>query len=304
MNFEMNSDQLREIYRDEKQIRVRFTEAGIGSDRYHLVRNKTKLRGTGLYIRERLTPYRQKIFNELMQFKRAQQISTVFTRDGVVFVVIGRGDRPRPVQTEVAMERLIRHLLESEPDSHQQIAAGSQQARDSGAAGMSRIRETPAPERPAAATGGATPRSVEQRAEPLSLAPGGDRRGSPPARGQHQQPTGGSGADGEGRVQSRSTPEIEASPAASLELVTVTGRPASLLHAGLAPSSGSAAGEPLAGRQRPSSGGDDEGDGGPTAVTKKAPAMRTNGRLPAAGNSTVRRRFQGDMRQFVTIHTP
>ena len=67
MNYEMDTAQLKEVYRDERQIRVRFTAVGSGSDRYHLVRNKTKLRGTGMYIRERLTPFRQKMFNELMR---------------------------------------------------------------------------------------------------------------------------------------------------------------------------------------------------------------------------------------------
>ena len=58
MGYEMDPAQLREVYRDERQIRVRFSDVGSGSDRYHLVRNKTKLRGTGLYTRERLTPFR------------------------------------------------------------------------------------------------------------------------------------------------------------------------------------------------------------------------------------------------------
>ena len=128
MNYDMDATQLKEVYRDEKQIRVRFTAVGSGSDRYHLVRNKTKLRGSGLYIRERLTPFRQRLFNELMQMKMAQHISTVLTRDGTVFVAVGRGERPRPVRTEAAMERLVRQLLKDQFSSHQHQQAVSRRA--------------------------------------------------------------------------------------------------------------------------------------------------------------------------------
>ena len=90
MDYEMDTRQLVAVYREEKRIRVRFNTVTAGSDRHFLVRNKTRLRGTGLYIRERLTPFRQRIFNDMLQVKRNKQISTVFTKEGTVFVVVGR----------------------------------------------------------------------------------------------------------------------------------------------------------------------------------------------------------------------
>ena len=112
MDYEMDTRQLVAVYREEKQIRVRFNTVTAGSDRHFLVRNKTRLRGTGLYIRERLTPFRQRIFNDMLQLKRNKQISTVFTKEGTVFVVVDRGDRPRPVRSDAAVERLVQLLTE------------------------------------------------------------------------------------------------------------------------------------------------------------------------------------------------
>ena len=113
MDFNMDLQQIAELHREERQIRVRFSTVGAGSDRYLLIRNRTRLRGTGLYIRERLTPMRQRIYSELMQLKWSNKISTVFTKDGTVFVVVGQRDRPRPVRSDVALERLSRQLADS-----------------------------------------------------------------------------------------------------------------------------------------------------------------------------------------------
>ena len=112
MEYDMDMRQIGEVQRAENQIRVRFNVVAAGSDRFFLVRNKTRLRGSGLYIRERLTPYRQRIFSELMQLKRDKRVSTVFTREGTVFVVVNQRDRPRPVRSDVALDRLVRHLAE------------------------------------------------------------------------------------------------------------------------------------------------------------------------------------------------
>ena len=116
MDYSMDMEQVAELHREERQIRVRFSAVGVGSDRYILVRNKTRLRGTGLFIRERLTPLRQHLFNELMQLKRENKINTVFTRDGTVYIVVGQQDRPRPVRSDAALERLRRQLEESAAD--------------------------------------------------------------------------------------------------------------------------------------------------------------------------------------------
>ena len=112
MGYDMDMRQVAELHRDERQIKFRFNAVAAGSARHFLVRNKTKLRGSGLFIRERLTPARQRMFNDLLQLKRANQITNVFTREGTVFVVVGQRDRPRPVRSEAAMERLLHFLSE------------------------------------------------------------------------------------------------------------------------------------------------------------------------------------------------
>ncbi|KAF0295731.1 Ribonuclease H [Amphibalanus amphitrite] len=47
-----------------------------------------------------------------MQLKREGKVNTVFTRDGVVHVVIGERDRPRPVRCDAALERISREVAE------------------------------------------------------------------------------------------------------------------------------------------------------------------------------------------------
>ena len=124
MEFHVDMDQIREVHREDRQIRVRFATSGPGSDRDILFRNKTRLRGTGLYIRENLTKQRLAIFNELSLLKRERKIATVLTRGGTVFVVVSQGERPRPVHGEEALRRLISSI---ERDGAASQSAGSQQ---------------------------------------------------------------------------------------------------------------------------------------------------------------------------------
>ena len=114
MGFSMDMQQVAELRREERQIFVKFSTSAAGSGRYLLIRNRTRLRGSGLYIKENITPDRQQIFNKLIQLNREDRVSssTVFTRDGTVFVVVGQRDRPRPVRSEVALERLTRAVAE------------------------------------------------------------------------------------------------------------------------------------------------------------------------------------------------
>ena len=128
MDFTLNMEQVEEIRREQRQIRVRFNAVDAGSDRHFLIRNKTRLRGSGLYIRECLTPFRHGIYQDLMQLKRTNQISTVFTRDGISFVVVDQHDRPRPIRSLAALERLTRTLAETESCS-QTRTAGSELPR-------------------------------------------------------------------------------------------------------------------------------------------------------------------------------
>ena len=57
------------------RVLVEFTSAAPGSDRDILFRTKTRLRGSGLYISESLTPRRQEMFADLLALKR----------DGIIF---------------------------------------------------------------------------------------------------------------------------------------------------------------------------------------------------------------------------
>ena len=133
MNYDLDMRQIGELQRDERQIRVHFTTVAAGSDKFFLVRNKTRLKGTGLYIRERLTPFRQWLFNELLKLKRGSHINTVFTREGTVFVVTSQQDRPRPVRSEAALERLRRHLTERPANQRNEMPVRQSQRASPGA---------------------------------------------------------------------------------------------------------------------------------------------------------------------------
>ena len=110
LDFRVDMQQISEVHREERQLRVRFTYSRPGSDRDILFRNKTRLRGTGLFIRESLTPKRQGMFNELVAKKRDKKIVTVFTRSGTVFAVVNQGERPRPVRSDDALQRLLNYM--------------------------------------------------------------------------------------------------------------------------------------------------------------------------------------------------
>ena len=62
MGFSMDVQQVAELRREERQIFVKFSTSAAGSDCYLLIRNRTRLRGSGLYIRGNLTPARQQIY--------------------------------------------------------------------------------------------------------------------------------------------------------------------------------------------------------------------------------------------------
>lgn len=110
LEFRVDMDQVSEVHREERLLRVRFTSSKPGSDRDILFRNKTRLRGTGLYIRESLTPRRQEVYSQLAVKKKQRKIVTVFTRSGTVFAVVSPGERPRPVRSDEALQRLLSRL--------------------------------------------------------------------------------------------------------------------------------------------------------------------------------------------------
>ena len=301
MDYSMDMEQVAELHREERQIRVRFSAVGVGSDRYTLVRNKTRLRGTGLFIRERLTPLRQHIFNELMQLKRDNRISTVFTRDGTVYIVIGQQDRPRPVRSDAALERLRRQLEESTVDcrrvspDHADWVEGRRRPQAADRA----PRSGWSPE--AAAERGRDPRPVSAAAmeelmdavesEPVGGAPGPAGRSGSPA-----DCVSGGAAPGGDRERHAS----DRRPAGgAVSSAPTSGGGTSTNLAG----SGSGAGG--ADRLRAASGGDGDPVGGAArgsvVAERSSPEMAKD--RPAMGAAGVRRRFRGDIRHFVRVHS-
>ena len=301
MDYNMDMEQVAELYREERQIRVRFSAVGVGSDRYTLVRNRTRLRGTGLFIRERLTPLRQHLFNELMQLKRDNKISTVFTRDGTVYTVVGQQDRPRPVRSDAALERLRRQLEESTVDCRRTTPdradwlAGRRRPQAADRAPHSSWSQE------AAAGRGRGPRPVNAavteelmdavESEPVGGAPGPAGRSVSPA--DHV-------SDGAVPSDDRERHASERRPAGG----AVTSAPASgggtpMNLAGSGPGAGGA--DRL--RAAPGGGGDAGGGGARGSAVAEGSLPETTKDRPAMGAAGIRRRFGGDIRHFVRVHS-
>ena len=312
MEFSVDLQQLLEIHREERQLTVRFSAAGVGSDRYILLRNRTRLRGSGLYIRERLTPNRQQIFNGLMQMKRESKVSTVFTRDGTVFVVVDRRDRPRPVRSDAALERLARELAEMSAARRPAHTELSRSVRPSGMAGAVRHGRGSEPwEEPMPGPGDVT---SEPRADPDSpphhpaddAGPGdGSVRSAGHERDRGADPP---GCSRDGAVE---TARTRGSGTTASEVQTAKGRDGSVSGSAApgrspaAPSGGTGDGDGGAGRGR---GGDGNGEGRAgdgrgrpwAAVAVRAPVWSP---MRATRNTDgVRHRFGGDIRQYVRVH--
>ena len=288
MGYELDENQVGEIHREQRQIRVRFNTVTAGSARYFLVRNKTRLRGSGLYIREYLTPTRQRIFNAMLNLKRNNQVSTVFTKEGTVFAVIDHRDRPCPIRSEAAVERVVQYLSEQTAErpagtlTHQSQQQGTQRkaappmitnaggssppsadgATDAGRAGSSpgtAGQQSPAPE--PVGTGNGT-----QREQSGPAAEGGvTHEGGTPSRGPVCSP-------GQGQLEGGGYPG--ATPAGSAPVDrAVSAADSSAGDSG----EGSSVGVVLSANE----------------LTRRPPTETT----PTAG---VRRRFGGDIRNFVT----
>ena len=302
MNYDLDMRQLGAVHRDAKQIRVRFNVVTAGSDRFYLVRNKTRLRGTGLYIRERLTPFRQRIFNDMLQLKRNKKIHTVFTKEGTVFVVIDRMDRPRPVRTEAAVERLVQVL--SERTANHQDGAQSQQRGPEGTHAPSVISRG---SHPPGAEGVEVPAVTDG-----SLGAAAQLGSSPPSGAPSSGPV------AEGRVEwgrRRPADHVEAAGADR----SLPGPESDLPGRGLSASSAGRAysGSVDRGEQRTAPGesgsldiGGSDGDPGRgdgssrVTVNEESPVVREQGRSGGTSSTHTtggtRRRFGGDIRRFVS----
>lgn len=322
MNYSLDKQQIAEMHREERRILVRFSEIGAGSDRYVLVRNKTRLRGSGLYIKERLTPNRQRLYNELMQLKRDDKLSTVFTRDGTVFAVVGRNDRPRPVRSDAALESLCRQLAEltadgrrgpaerrspsavrrweaagrgrvsvlgdsltSDPGAGASVAMGRPESSPSHViddAGRSAERRRPSSRRPTDGGGAVTGDDTVCRSGAPLVTPVDLAASDSGPDGAGRPLAESGGDDGDGGGGQR--PPVFGEPPAALPESATVSRPRS--DEADRPGAAAAGG-----------GGGDVGGGG-----GRRPTVATGGR-PMVEAAGVRRRFGGDIRQFAKLQS-
>ena len=113
-----------------------FTTAARGSDRDVLFRTKTKLRGSGLFISESLTPRRQAMFSDLLRMKKEGIIFSVFTNSGDILACRSRDSAP----IRIADHEALRRLAESSA-SHRPAQGRAQATEVEGAAGPPPQRE-------------------------------------------------------------------------------------------------------------------------------------------------------------------
>ena len=107
MNHSLDSSQVRTMFRLKTgKVLVEFTTADIGSDRDILFKSKSKLKGSGLYIAESLTPRRQGMFSQLLKLRKEGKISSVFTRQGNIFVCRSRDSAPTRIGSPEAVQQL------------------------------------------------------------------------------------------------------------------------------------------------------------------------------------------------------
>lgn len=88
------------------KVLVEFSTAAPGSDRDTIFRSKTKLRGSGLFVAESLTPRRQELFSSLLKLKKEGRIFSVFTRSGNVLACRSRDTAPVRVVDAETVQRM------------------------------------------------------------------------------------------------------------------------------------------------------------------------------------------------------
>ena len=107
LNRDLDRSQVRNVTRLRNgKVIIEFTTAEVGSNRDDLFRAKAKLRGSGLFVTESLTPRRQAMFAELLQMKKDRKIHSVFTRSGTILVCRSRDSPPLRVADPEAVRQL------------------------------------------------------------------------------------------------------------------------------------------------------------------------------------------------------
>ena len=115
MHYDMDQSQIKTAFRlRSRKIMVEFSSAAPGSDRDVLFRSKSKLKGSGLFISESLTPRRQAMHLDLLRLKKERVICSVFTCSGDLLVCKSRDSAP----IRVADPETVRQLCEPQVTGH------------------------------------------------------------------------------------------------------------------------------------------------------------------------------------------
>ena len=196
-----------------KTILVKFVSSGRGSNRDLIFTSKTRLRGSGLFISESLTSRRRHILRSLLQLKKAQQISSVFTQSSDIFIRETSSSPPIRIPDMSAVRQLTLARAVSQRPEQGRAQSGSARSR----ARAGRATDTSLSVAPQSSTGRATraldrtstastcnlppplrsgptpaPPAVRAAADPSSLdAPLPVAQGSPPVRPALAAPPGG-----------------------------------------------------------------------------------------------------------------
>ena len=142
MRIDMDRDQIVSVSRLKSgKVMIQFTSVASGSDRDVLFRSKTKLRGSGLFISESLTPRRQQMFADLLQLKREKVIFSVFTIAGNILVCRTRDAAPLRIADPEAVRQLAEPPRRPGPGRPAQVEGGGErQAGESGGVEQGRER--------------------------------------------------------------------------------------------------------------------------------------------------------------------
>ena len=117
------------------KVLIEFSSAVSGSERDFFFRSKAKLRGSGLYISESLTPRRQEMFQILLEMKREKRIFKVFTRAGDVMVCRTPDSPPIRVADPEAVGDLCGAAAARRPEQRRAQGAGEGGPRPGAAGG-------------------------------------------------------------------------------------------------------------------------------------------------------------------------
>ena len=117
------------------KVLIEFNSAAPGSDRDILYRTKSRLRGSGLYIAESLTPRRQAMFADLLRLRKQGMIFSVFTRSGDILACRSRDSAPLRIASPEAVQQLVESGGAARPEQGRAQARGAVDAPQHSASG-------------------------------------------------------------------------------------------------------------------------------------------------------------------------